>query len=184
MIIYLLILLIYYLRSGHQIHFQQLGLERTFGGSVILQGIQQEGSAGLDHVLLEEDVDNLRNVGQRLVVLDEHLGKHGALLGADAHHAAKQEDVVGRVADLLGVEDDLLELARFGEALDDFVGHVGSQVDGKGQSRIGLLDQIAQLFRALQFVFLQPLFQQLLATLLQDGAAQFQRLKLVQLTLI
>ena len=62
--------------------------------------------------------DNLVDIRQRLVISNQHLCKLGALLGVDAHDTAKQEDVVGRVADLLGIQDDLLELTGLRKALN------------------------------------------------------------------
>ena len=77
----------------------------------------QQSGARLDHVLFQENVGNLTNIGQWLVVLDKHLGKHAALFRADTHDATQQENVVGCVADFLGVQDDLLELASLRKAL-------------------------------------------------------------------
>lgn len=71
----------------------------------------------MDHVLFKEDIDDLAYVGQRFVVLDEHLGEHAALIWVDAHDATQQEHIVGRVADFFGIEHNLLELARLGKAL-------------------------------------------------------------------
>jgi len=68
--------------------------------------------------------------------------------------------------------------------LDDLVGHVGTQVDGQGERRIGRLHQVAQFFGALQLVFFQPFLDQLLSSLLQNGSAQLEGFELVQLTLI
>jgi len=45
------------------------------------------------------------------------------LLRVDTHDAPQQEHVVRRVLNLLGIEDDLLELASLSEALD----HLRSQ---------------------------------------------------------
>ena len=52
------------------------------------------------------------------------------------------------------------------EALNDFVGDVGPQVNGKSEGGIGLLDQISQLFGTLQLVLLQPFLQKLFASLI------------------
>ena len=41
------------------------------------------------------------------------------MVGIHAHDAAQQVDVIGRELHLLGVQDDLLVLAGFDEALDD-----------------------------------------------------------------
>lgn len=58
--------------------------------------------------------------------------------------------ITGVATNLLGVEDNFLELSSFCKALDDFIGDVGSEVDAEGQSRIDRLHQISQLLGALQ----------------------------------
>lgn len=45
---------------------------------------------------------------------------------------------------LLGIEDDLGELTSLCKALDDFVGHVGPQVDTESQGGIHCLHQVTQ----------------------------------------
>ena len=110
--------------------------------------------------------------------------KRGTRLRIDSHDAAEQVDVVRRVADLLGVQHDLLELTRLGETLDHFVGNVGPKVDGQSQGGVGRLDQVTQLLPALQLILLEPLLQKLLPSLGQDGATQLQALELVELALV
>lgn len=56
----------------------------------------------------------------------------------------------GVTTNLLGVEDNFLELSSFRKALNDLIGDVGSEVDAEGESRIHRLDQVSQLLRALQ----------------------------------
>lgn len=48
-----------HLRCSHQVHFQESGLKATLSWTVILEGIQKEGGALLDHVHLHEDINNL-----------------------------------------------------------------------------------------------------------------------------
>lgn len=43
----------------HQVHLQQPCLQWAFSGSVVLQSVQQEGSALLDQVVLHEHIHNL-----------------------------------------------------------------------------------------------------------------------------
>lgn len=43
---------------------------------------------------------HLVDVGQRLLVLDQHLGKLQALVWIDSHHISQQEHPVGGVAHL------------------------------------------------------------------------------------
>lgn len=44
----------------HQVHLQQPCLQWAFGGPVVLESIQQEGSALLDQVILHEHINNLK----------------------------------------------------------------------------------------------------------------------------
>lgn len=46
---------------------------------------------------------------------------------------------------LLGVQDNLGELTSLCEALDDFVGNIGPQVDTESQGGIHCLHQVTQL---------------------------------------
>ena len=49
-----------HLRGGQQVHLEQTCLQRSLGRTVVLQSVQQEGSALLHHVLLHEDVHDLK----------------------------------------------------------------------------------------------------------------------------
>ena len=55
-------------------------LERTLGRPVVLEGVQEEGRALLHHVLLHKHVHNLVDVGQGLVILNQHLSELGSCL--------------------------------------------------------------------------------------------------------
>ena len=44
----------------HEVHLKQTGLERSLSWTIVLEGIQQERGALLDHVHLHEHIDNLR----------------------------------------------------------------------------------------------------------------------------
>lgn len=54
------------------------------------------------------------------------------------------------ITNLLGIEDNFLELSSFCKALNDLIGDVGSEVDTEGKSWIDRLHQISKLLRALQ----------------------------------
>ena len=64
----------------------------------------------------------LVEVSQGLLFSHEHLGKLGALLWVQPHHVSQQEHVVGSVANLLGIQDDLLVLAGLSKTLDHLHG--------------------------------------------------------------
>ncbi len=60
----------------------------------------------------------LVDVGHWLFISDHHLGELCPLLRIEPHDVSEQEHVVWGEANLLSVEDDLLELAGLSEALD------------------------------------------------------------------
>lgn len=60
------------------------------------------------------------------------------------------ETKTGIITNLLGIEDNFLELSSFCKALNDLIGDVGSEVDTEGKSWIDRLHQISKLLRALQ----------------------------------
>ena len=64
----------------------------------------------------------LVEVSQGLLFSHEHLGKLGALLWVQPHHIPQQENVVGSVANLLGIQNDLLVLASLSKTLDHLYG--------------------------------------------------------------
>ncbi len=173
------------LRSVKQVHFEQTSLQVRLLGLVILERLQEEGRRGLDHVLRHEDVDDPLHVNEGAgLVLDQLRRKLGALLGVDAHDVLQETDVVGSVAGLLRVQHDLLRLAGLSEASDDLVRDIGAEVDGEREGHVERTNNIAELLAASQLVLLQPLLEQLLATLLQNRARKLQRFELVELALL
>ena len=111
-------------------------------------------------------------------------GELGSRLRIDSHDRSEQIDVVGGVTNLLGIEDNFLELSSLGEALDNLVGNIRAQVDAEGKGGVGSLDHVTQLLTALQLVLLQPLLEELLAPLGQDWPAELKGLELVELALV
>ena len=51
--------------------------------------------------------------------MNEHASERSTILHVTAHNVAQQEDIVGRVADFLCVQDNLLELIRLGKTDND-----------------------------------------------------------------
>lgn len=100
-----------------EVHLEQARLERALLGAVLLERVEQERGRLLDHVLRHEDVHDALNVDQRAaLVVDELPGELGALVRVQAGDVLQERRVVGRVVDPLGVDDDLGELSRLGEA--------------------------------------------------------------------
>jgi len=64
---------------------------------------------------------DLVDVRERFIVRDEHLSKLCALLRVDTHDATQQKHVVRCVADLLGIQNDLLELTGLRKTLNHLI---------------------------------------------------------------
>ena len=60
----------------------------------------------------------LVEVSQGFLLGYKHLGKLCALFWIEPHNVAQQEDIVGSVANLLGIQDDLLVLTSLSKTLD------------------------------------------------------------------
>ncbi len=60
----------------------------------------------------------LVDIGHWFFISYHHLGELCTLLWVDPHDVPKQEDIVRGEANLLSIEDDLLELASLSKALD------------------------------------------------------------------
>lgn len=83
--------------------------------------------AGQRQSAYHEEVESSHpfDVDQRsTLIVDELSGKLGSLIGVNASDVLKKRGVVGRVVDALGVDDNLGELTRLGEA-----GAVGKAVN-------------------------------------------------------
>ena len=120
-------------------------------GLVVLEGIEQERGRLLNEVLRHKDIHGAFQVdqGPRLVV-HQLSGKLGSLVGVGADKVLQQRSIVGRVADLLRVEENFVELASLGKARNDLVGNGRAEVDGKGEVDVGGTDEITELFRAFE----------------------------------
>uniref|UniRef100_A0A1B0F0L0 Clathrin heavy chain linker core motif domain-containing protein n=1 Tax=Phlebotomus papatasi TaxID=29031 RepID=A0A1B0F0L0_PHLPP len=159
-------------------------LQGTFIRTIMLESIKKESRTLLNHVLFHEDVNDLINIRERFLICNQHTSKSSSLFRIGSHHRTQQIDIVWSIVDLLGIEDDLLELTRFGKALNNLVGDICAQIDGQSKGQIGGFDQITQFLTTFQFLLLQPLLTQLLPTLQQNRTTQFKRFVLVQLALI
>ena len=70
----------------------------------------------------------LVEVSQGFLFSHEHLGKLCALLWVQPHHVSQQENVVRSVANLLGIQNDLLVLASLSKTLDHLHGSIKKEV--------------------------------------------------------
>ena len=82
------------------------------------------------------------------LVVDELRSKLRALLRVGAHDVLEQADEIRRVPDLLGVQDDLVRLARLRETCDDLVGNIRAKIDTEGKGEIICSDNVTKLLAA------------------------------------
>lgn len=121
------------LRGVDEVHLEETGLKGSLLGLVLLKRVKEEGRGLLDHVLAHEDVDDLEadkelacqtkseakrgeggggrgtntldvDEGSALVV-NEGGRELGTSVGVGPRDVLKETGVVGRIADLLGIED-------------------------------------------------------------------------------
>jgi hypothetical protein len=71
------------------------------------------------------------------------------VIGIDSSNVLKEGSVIGSVVDTLGVYDNLGELTGLGEASDDFVGNVGTKVDGESEGHVVSSNDVSEFFAAL-----------------------------------
>ena len=154
-------------------------------GLVVLESIKEERGRLLNHVLGQENIHDPVKVNKSTTLLIGELSsKLGTLLGVDPHDVLEELSVIRLVAYLLGVGQNLVELASLSESSDNLVGDVGLEVDVQSQTHVVWSDDVSKLLGGLQFLFVHPLLQQMLAVLLQDGSDKLHTLVTVQGTLI
>ncbi|PNY29194.1 Uncharacterized protein TCAP_00893 [Tolypocladium capitatum] len=169
----------------HQVHLEQASLQASVLWLVFLERIKKESSSLLDHALRLENVTDTLKVDQRaLLAIGQGGSKLGALLRVDADDVLQELDVVRLVAGLGRVGQNLVKLPGLGEASDDLLGHIGLEVDGECHVDIIRSHHVTQLLRAIQLAFLEPLLQQVLSVLLEDGLGELDGLVSVQHTLV
>lgn len=77
------------LRSCEEVHLQKAGLQVTLGWSVVLQSIEQERGALLDHVHLHEHIHHLRGERGREEGGRERGARKGGSEGVREHASQK-----------------------------------------------------------------------------------------------
>jgi hypothetical protein len=147
----------------------------------VLEGVEQEGRGLLQHVALQEQVRHGRHVDLGPVLLvDKHLGEAHGPLGVEHGHVGQDACPLGLVAHALGVGEDLVVLLLLHKARDHLAVAVGLVVDFERKCGVGLLDEVAEVLRALELPLVKPLLQQRALALLQHRARQLYGLHRVQ----
>mmetsp|Transcript_24111 Transcript_24111/g.48995 ORF Transcript_24111/g.48995 Transcript_24111/m.48995 type:complete len:275 (+) Transcript_24111:3326-4150(+) len=175
-----------HLRRSHQVHLEQTGLQRALLLLVALKHVEQERRGLLQAIVLHEDVRHDIEVERHALGRSELLRKLQRACRVDAHDIGEQETPIGGILDLLAIDHDLVKLARLHETLDDLGmrGGFRAQVDGECELLVHHLDVVAELLGALELVLPDPLLQELLLALLDNGLGQLQRLLRVEFTLL
>mmetsp|Transcript_7009 Transcript_7009/g.17529 ORF Transcript_7009/g.17529 Transcript_7009/m.17529 type:complete len:366 (+) Transcript_7009:2899-3996(+) len=169
-----------------EVHRQELRLKLALVGPVRLECVEENRSGLLQAVLLHKCLHDLVYVDQRhaVLALQQALCEVGGALGIYRHHVLEQGRIIGLVAHLLHVCDNLVGLAEFHETLDHLMVDAGAEVYGEGEFRVHRSHDVSQLLRALELVFLQPLLHKLPAPLRHHHAKQLRRLDGIQLTVL
>ncbi|GKT40436.1 uncharacterized protein ColSpa_00617 [Colletotrichum spaethianum] len=158
----------------HQVHLEETSLKVTLVRSVVLERIQEEGSCLLDHALGLENVDDSLNVNQRTaLVVGQSRSELRSLLRVDTNNVLEKLNVVGLVANLGGVGQDLIELASLSKASNDLVGNVGLNVHGKGHVQVVGPHKVTEPLRWRELVLLLPLLEQVETVLGKNRLSQF-----------
>lgn len=84
-----------------------------------------------------------------ILIVDELSRELCTVVGVDAGDVLKERGVVGSVVDTLGVDDNLGELSSLGEARDDLVRDVCTEVDRESEGHVVSPDDVSEFFTAL-----------------------------------
>ena len=140
-----------HLQCMYQVHLKKMCLQMRLFWLVVLESIEEEGCGLLNHVLGHEDVNDMFNVDRWAALVVHELGcKLGSLLRVRRHGMLKKSHVIRLEVDFLWVQNNLLQLAGFGEPCDNLIRYVGTQVNGESGCHVMGVNNITQLFSALQ----------------------------------
>lgn len=110
------------LRRIQQIHLQQSRLQPRMLWLVVFESVEQKASRLLNHVLRHENVYHSFEINKRArLVIDELSGEFRALVGVGSDNVLQDRRIVGAVADLFRVEQNLVKLTELGKARDGLV---------------------------------------------------------------
>lgn len=152
-------------------------------GSVVLEGLQEEGGALLDLVELQKDGDNLIDLSLwwALVSVCHHSGEADSRLRVDRHDLPQNLDKIRGVAGLLAVWHDLVQLVGLDKPLDDLVGRAGLLIDAEGHLWVGRSNEVSELVGHGELLLLDPVLYQIELVLLNDRSGELDGLDGVQL---
>ena len=137
-----------HLRRIYQVHLKKTRLQMRLFWLVVLESIEEEGCCLLNHVLGHENVNDAFDVDKWAALVVHELGrKLGSLLRVRTHGMLEQSRLE---VNFLRVQNNLLQLAGFGEARDNLIQYVGAQVNGESERHVMKANNVTQLFSAFQ----------------------------------
>ena len=146
----------------------------------LLEDLQEDAGGLLGVAHGEEGVGNALGVDELGVGVGEHLGEVLSALRIALDQAADEVVVVRGVVVGLGVLEDLLVETLADEGGNDLVVGLGLEVDGGGELVI-LVEDITESLGAGELVLLEPVLDEVLLALVEDGSAELDGLDLVKL---
>lgn len=170
-------------RSAHEVDLKDFRLQMPLVGSVVLEGLEEEGGALLHLVELQKDGDNLIDLSLwwALISVRHHSREADSRLRIDGHDLSQDLDEIWSVAGLLAVWHDLVQLVGLDESLNHLLWRAGLLVDAEGHLWVGGSDEVSQLVSHGQFLLLDPILDQVELVLLDDRSCELDGLDGVQL---
>lgn len=168
---------------AHEVDLENFGLQVSLIWPVSLKGFKEEGSALLNFVEFQEDVDDLIDLSLwwPLVPVGDHSSKTDSGLGIDWHDLSQDFNKVWLMACLLAVWHDLVELVCLNKSLNDLVWGTRLLIDIESHLWVGLSNKITELIGHGQLLFLDPVLDEVELVLLDDWSSKLNRLDSIQL---
>jgi len=169
--------------SAHEVNLKDFGLEVTLIWSIAFESIQQEGSAFLDLIELQESIHDLVDVSfwWALISVGYHLGKTDSGLWVHWHDLSKDLDEIWDMSCLLAVWHNLIKLIGFDQTLDNLVWGSRFLIDVESHLWISLSNKVTELISHGKFLFLDPILNQVKLVLSNDGSSKLNRLNSIKL---
>ena len=163
------------LRSRHEVDLEEFGLKLAFVRAISFKSLEQEGSSFLYLIALKENLSNLvdRGLGVTLGVANsDHFCETNSCLGIGWHDVTEDSNEVRAVILLLAVGHNFVELVCFDESLNHAIGAATSGKYFHGELRVVLANSITKRITESEFVFGNPVFNQINFTLGENRAAE------------
>lgn len=149
--------------STQEIDFEDFGLEVSLVLPVAFEGLEEESSALLEFIELEEDVHYQINLclWRTSVSVGNHFGQANSCLRVRWHDLSQDCDEVWNMSCLLTIWHDFIKLVCLNQSFDNFVWRARLLVDVERQLWIGQFDEISKLVSHCQLTFFDPVLDQI-----------------------